>query len=177
MSKSPLVVAVLRSVCLTLVLAAAVACSGSPGFEVREIRTFDGDSFLARRADGGEVEIRLFGIDAPERQQPWSRRSREALRGMIRDRRLRVSEVTVDSYDRVVAIVTLPDGLEVNAAMVRDGHAWVYRRYTDDPRLLRLEASARQAERGLWSLPPAEQLPPWEWRRRQRSKSDARGAP
>ena len=43
-----------------------------------------------------------------------------------------------DRYGRAVAkVIREPDGLVVNAEMVKSGHAWVYRRYTRDPALLR----------------------------------------
>ncbi|WP_272874700.1 thermonuclease family protein [Roseomonas haemaphysalidis] len=54
--------------------------------------------------------------------------------------------------------------------MVRGGHAWVYRQYMTDRSLLPLEAEARAARRGLWSLPERERIPPWAWRRQQRRR-------
>jgi len=59
---------------------------------------------------------------------------------------------------------------DVNAEMVRRGAAWVYRRYSDDPALLHLEQEARTARRGLWALPEAERIPPWEWRAAERRR-------
>src|SRR5690606_20633433 len=56
--------------------------------------------------------------------------------------------------------------VDVNAEMVRQGAAWVYRQYNRDKSLLSLEAEARQAKRGLWALPEAERVAPWEWRKR-----------
>jgi endonuclease YncB( thermonuclease family) len=64
------------------------------------------------------------------------------------------------------------DGLDVNAEMVRLGHAWVFRRYTDDPALIALEEAARDARRGLWRLPAAERIPPWRWRQGNRRRTD-----
>lgn len=52
--------------------------------------------------------------------------------------------------------------------MVREGHAWVYRKYLRDRSLLEDEAAAREAEAGLWALPEAQLTPPWEWREDQR---------
>lgn len=52
--------------------------------------------------------------------------------------------------------------------MVRRGAAWVYRRYSHDPALLPLEAEAQAARRGLWALPEAQRVPPWEWRAAKR---------
>jgi endonuclease YncB( thermonuclease family) len=48
--------------------------------------------------------------------------------------------------------------------MVRSGAAWVFRRYSDDPDLLRLEAAARAGRSGLWALPEAERVLSREWR-------------
>jgi endonuclease YncB( thermonuclease family) len=59
---------------------------------------------------------------------------------------------------------------DVNAEMVRRGAAWVYRRYSDDPELLRLEQIAQVEKRGLWRLPEAERIPPWEWRAAERRR-------
>ena len=148
-------------------LAAAAGCT-DPAASVDRVAVFDGDSFEARDADGRRVEIRLFGIDAPERGQPWNRRSREALSELVRGRSLEIRIVTVDRYERLVAEARLPDGRGLAEAQVAAGHAWVYRRYTDDPGLLALEAEAREAGRGLWSLPAHDRVPPWEWRARAR---------
>jgi hypothetical protein len=55
-----------------------------------------------------------------------------------------------------------------NREMVREGHAWVYRKYLRDRSLLDDEAAAREAEARLWSLPEAQRTPPWEWRAARR---------
>lgn len=131
------------------------------------MRVRDGDSFEVVRSTGAKEEIRIFGIDAPERSQPWSRRSREALERRVAGGTLRIEPVERDGYERIVAWVHAGD-VCVGCEQVREGNAWVYRRYTDSKLLLGLEAEARAARRGLWSLPEKEQIPPWDWRRRQR---------
>lgn len=156
------------------------ACEPAGG---QATRVFDGDSFLLRDQGGKEIEVRLFAIDAPERNQPWSRRSRESLRRLIRGYDLSLELVDTDRYGRAVAKVTRQtDGLVINKEMVRQGDAWVYRRYASDPErlsrlglqdLLELEEAARNQSLGLWSLPEAERTPPWQWRAQQRAR-DAR---
>ena len=47
-------------------------------------------------------------------------------------------------------------GVDVNAEMIRQGAAWAYRQYLKDQSLLRLEAEAKAAKRGLWALPEAQ---------------------
>ena len=68
-----------------------------------------------------------------------------------------------DRYGRTVSRVYVGD-MDVNAELVRQGAAWVYRQYAKDQSLYTLENEAKAAKRGLWALPEAEQMPPWEWR-------------
>ena len=55
---------------------------------------------------------------------------------------------------------------DVNQELVAQGYAWVYRKYSKDAELLRLEAEAQQKGLGLWAEP--NPIPPWEWRRGRR---------
>ena len=64
-------------------------------------------------------------------------------------------------YGRPIAQVSV-DGMVVNAEQVKRGFAWVFRRYSNDPALLELEAQAKSAGLGLWADP--HPIPPWEWR-------------
>ncbi|MBE2202759.1 MAG: thermonuclease family protein, partial [Chthoniobacterales bacterium] len=53
-------------------------------------------------------------------------------------------------------------------ALVEQGATWVYRQYSHDQRLLRLEEQARTARRGLWGLP--DPIAPWDWRKSRKGK-------
>jgi endonuclease YncB( thermonuclease family) len=140
------------------------AACGEAAFEARVVRIADGDSFSVQRGSAAPKEdIRIFGIDAPERGQPWSRRSREALSERVFGKVVRIEPVDRDRHGRTVARVHA-DGVSLGEAQLRDGHAWVYRKYDHSKAALALEAEARAARRGLWSLPEPP-VPPWEWRR------------
>jgi len=133
-------------------------------------RVFDGDSLLLRVERGGVIEVRLAGIDAPEKDQPHADDARDALRDLALDRTLRLRVVDQDKYGRQVAIAyQVGDGRELNAELVREGHAWVYRNRdqsdsAQERALLVLEEEARVAKRGLWALAESELVPPWQWR-------------
>jgi hypothetical protein len=71
--------------------------------------------------------------------------------------------VDTDRYGRTVAKV-YRDGRDVNRELVREGHAWVYRKYLRDPTLLEDERRAQEAKAGIWGLPEAQRVPPWDWR-------------
>ena len=148
---------------LCLLFSHAIAAEEITG---KVTRVFDGDSFIVASAAGKTIEVRLAGIDAPEKNQPYADNARSALRGLILDRKLRLEVLDVDRYGRKVArAYREPDGLEVNAELVRRGHAWVYRRRAYDASLYDLEREAREHKLGLWALPESEREPPWRWRR------------
>lgn len=152
--------AALVPLALALALAPAFA---SEFFEGRVTAVYDGDT-IEVLVGHERHRVRLAGIDTPERGQPWAERSKQALAKRVFGREVRVNEVAIDRYGRTVGEV-YADNQCVGCELVRDGHAWVYRKFTDDPVLFELEAEARAARRGLWSLPEAERTPPWEWRR------------
>lgn len=124
----------------------------------------DGDTFTLLTADKQQLKVRLAEIDTPERAQPFGTRSRQALSDLIFAKDVLVIQQDMDRYGRLVGHVYIGD-THVNRKLVQDGMAWVYRQYSKDKTLLQDEQEARQAKRGLWSLPSTDQVPPWEWRR------------
>ena len=68
-------------------------------------------------------------------------------------------------------------GKDVNRELVSRGAAWVYRAYSKDKSLLQLEAEAKAPRRGLWALPEADRMPPWDWRKAGRVQSIAKLPP
>lgn len=124
----------------------------------------DGDT-LTLLADGNQqIKVRLAEIDTPESAQPYGSRAKQELSTLAFGQIARVEIQETDRYGRSVGRVYVGT-TDVNAEMVRRGAAWVYRQYSKDPTLLPMEAEAKAAKRGLWALPEAEKMPPWEWRR------------
>jgi endonuclease YncB( thermonuclease family) len=65
----------------------------------------------------------------------------------------------LDKYKRTLADVLLPDGTNVNHALVEDGWCWWYRKYAPGNTVLEvLEKEAREGRRGLWADP--QPVPP-----------------
>lgn len=129
----------------------------------RVVGIADGDTLTLLTESRRQVRVRLAGIDTPERRQPYGSRARQVLSDLAFGRHARVEVEEEDRYGRTVGRVRV-GAMDVNAEMVRRGAAWVYRRYSRDPALPRLEAEARAVRRGLWALPEAQRAPPWEWR-------------
>lgn len=136
----------------------------------RVVGVSDGDTITVLDAEKRQIKVRLAEIDTPESGQPYGSRAKQELSELIFNKMVTVKVQDTDRYGRTVGRVYV-DGLDVNAEMVRRGAAWVYRQYAKDQSLYALEHQARQDRRGLWGLPEAEQIPPWEWRHAKRGPS------
>ena len=157
----------LRLVCISLLVIglAAPHVASARGQTGKVTYVADGDSIYV-----GNWQIRLADIDAPEQHQPYGHQAKQALLELILGRVVRIEPVATDDYGRTVAhIRRVDDGLHVNAAMVEQGAAWVYRRYARDPSFIALETAAKQAKRGLWALPSEQRVSPEQWRRAHES--------
>jgi endonuclease YncB( thermonuclease family) len=125
----------------------------------------DGDT-VDVRLDSGMIRVRLHAIDAPESGQPHGQVSKQALSSLVFGKQVDVEPFEQDRYDRLVARLWLGE-LDVNAEMIKSGHAWTYRRYADEPAYCAYERAARDLGRGLWALHEGPRVAPWEWRQRK----------
>ena len=144
----------------------------------RVVGVADGDTITVLDADRQQHKIRLQGIDAPEKAQPFGERSKENLSRMVFGKDVRVEWDKRDRYKRIVGKVwvqpascpTCPMTLDAGHAQITVGLAWWYRKYAEravaaGSRRLRVLGTGSEGERvGLWSDP--DPVPPWEWRRR-----------
>lgn len=124
----------------------------------------DGDTLTCLTAERTQIKVRLAEIDTPEKAQPYGQKSKDALSTLVFGKQVTLATQTKDRYGRTVARVSAA-GQDANREMVRLGAAWVYRQYSKDKSLLAVEAEAQASRRGLWALPQADIVAPWEWRK------------
>jgi endonuclease YncB( thermonuclease family) len=151
---------ILLSILLAVVFAGALSAAEVAG---RVVGVTDGDTLTLLTPQRRQLTIRLTEIDAPEGGQPWGTRSKQALSQLVFRRDVRIIESGKDQYGRTLGRIYV-GATDVSADMIRTGNAWAYRQYLTDPSLLTLEQEARNAKRGLWSLPANQIVAPWEWR-------------
>ena len=150
-----------------LALLILISPAAAVAFQATLQRVFDGDTIDVVDEKGRQFRVRLSGIDAPERGQPFAQRSSESLRLLLSGVPLNVDGVAVDRYQRLLAKVSSA-GRDAGAEQIRSGLAWFYP-WTDsispsDRALYRREEqAARSLHRGLWSDHDA--VPPWQFRR------------
>jgi len=122
----------------------------------------DGDTITVLR-DNEQVKVRLAEIDAPEKAQAFGNKSKQALSALVYGKAVLVVEQGHDRYKRTIGRV-YQGNVDVSAEQIKQGMAWVYRKYSKDVSLLPIENEAKAQRLGLWA--DAEQVPPWEWRKK-----------
>jgi len=152
------------------------------------ISVSDGDTLTARcNAAASQtkqtVRVRLHGIDAPERGQPYGRQARRALQNLVLKKTVALHCHTTDTYQRRVCTVwtarkpaspaTPKDAYtqDVGLSLIKQGMAWWYRYYAHEQppqqreQYRRAEQQAKRQRTGLWRA--AAPVAPWDWRRKQ----------
>ena len=127
----------------------------------------DGDTISVMH-EGKAEKIRLYGIDCPEKGQPFGTRAKQFTGNMVFGKIVAVKPTTIDKYGRTVAWVYL-DNACLNKKLLEAGLAWHYKQYSSDEDLALFEIDARTKKIGLWA--DSKPIPPWDWRHRARSST------
>lgn len=138
----------------------------------------DGDTVTVLDAGKTQRKIRLSGIDAPEKAQPFGQRSKENLSNLVFGKQVVVDAGKTDRYGRTVGKVVAGE-VDANLEQVRAGYAWHYTKYEREQPVkdrgvyAQAEIDARAARTGLWR--DATQVAPWDWRgcRRKQTGTEA----
>lgn len=131
----------------------------------------DGDTVTLLDSSYRQRKVRLVGIDAPEKSQPFGTRSRQNLADLVFGKLVVANCTKTDRYHRELCKIEV-DGIDANLAQIEGGMAWHYKMYQKDQApadrklYAQAERDARQARRGLWidRIPQA----PWEYRKAKR---------
>ena len=130
-----------RLAIVLMLLAATQAVAETNTLTGKVIGISDGDTVTV--LDGTtQVKVRLNAIDAPEHDQAFGTKSKEALAGRIFGKTVTVLWTDRDKYGRTLGHVIL-DGKWINKWMVQEGFAWHYKQYSSDKRLARWEDESR----------------------------------
>jgi micrococcal nuclease len=121
----------------------------------------DGDTIVVLTDENKQVKVRLEGIDCPESSQDFGQRAKQSTVLLCFQKRVRINETGKDRYGRTLAFVYVGDTC-INKELLRNGMAWHYKKYNQDPELAELENMAKKKKVGLWSQ--SSPIPPWDYR-------------
>lgn len=136
-----------------------------PSYGELEIRegyctgVIDGDTLLIK-IYGAYETLRLIGIDAPEKEGPYTKEEYYGIEAkrftehLVKGKILRL-EFDIekrDKYGRLLAYVYLPDGLFLNKYLIEQGMVRVYKyfNYRYKPIFIEIERTAKKNCIGLW---------------------------
>jgi endonuclease YncB( thermonuclease family) len=170
---------------MTTTIALIILAFVPPPFEATVTDVHDGDTIkVAVAGEPEKIEIRLYGIDAPEIKtstktvdgkrvetkynngtQPYGFTARAKLSQLVYGKKVTViTETNARTYGRTVARIKC-EGLDINLKMVEIGMAWWYQAYAkNDTQLQSAQTQAKAARRGLWSEPLV--IAPWDFRKK-----------
>jgi endonuclease YncB( thermonuclease family) len=153
--------------------ALAIATSAS-ALEGRIVSVQDGDTLVVLDRNQARHRVRIAGIDAPEKNQPFGDAARAHLSRLTADRSVELRCHKRDRYGREVCNVYVGKQ-DVGLEQVRQGYAWWYRDYAREQRpqeradYAAAENNAKESHRGLWR--DAQPTPPWSWRKRHAAQA------
>lgn len=153
---------------------AGVGSIGLPNrFSAKVVGITDGDTITVADSDGRQEDIRLAGIDTPERDQPFGSQSTEHLAGLASGKTVTLDCENERSSERLICKILLPDGEDACLDQVKTGMAWHYKQYQDEQSpgdraaYAAAECAAMKAKEGLWSDP--HPIQPQDWRNHTKS--------
>lgn len=135
----------------------------------------DGDTLTILDASNTQHKIRLAGIDAPEKSQPFGARSKQSLSHCAYGKQVSIQGDKVDRYQRRIGKVIV-GGQDCNLGQIKLGMAWHYKKYMSEQSVAdqsvysQAETVARDGHIGLWSEPNPDA--PWDYRKSKRDKSE-----
>lgn len=156
-----------KRIFLSIIICLVIGFAGAQTIAGKVVGISDGDTLTVLDAGRRQHKIRLSGIDAPEKAQPFGQRSKDNLSNLVFGKQVVVDAGKTDRYGRTVGKVVV-DGVDANLEQVRAGLAWHYKKYereqSADDRMAyaQAEAGARAGRVGLWR--DRTQDAPWDWR-------------
>ena len=143
----------------------------------RVVSIADGDTFTVLDASNKIYKVRLLGIDAPEKRQPFGNVAKNRLSQLIFKKSATVEFKKKDRYGRILGKVFC-NGVEINVRLIQEGLAWHYKQFARDQtpadrkRYAEQEERARRLTQGLWT--DKRPIPPWLFRETGRDLAKGR---
>lgn len=158
------------AVALVLLLVIHSAAGAEINLVGKVVSVHDGDTFTVVDEESRQVRVRIAGIDAPEKDQPYGPVSAAHLVELTLGRLVGAECPKSDRYGRSVCTVWIND-IDVGLAQVRAGLAWHYKKYAPEQSIEQRKTYAEAEEKargmtiGIWLQSDA--MAPWDWRHRK----------
>ena len=126
-------------------------------WDVKVVDVFDGDTLIVSFEGRAEI-FRLFGVDAPEKEQAFGLEARSFTSDLVSGKVIRVEPIAKGRYEMVKVYV---GDKCLNEELLKAGFAWYNMEGSINERWVDMEQQARYERKGLWS--EDNPVPPWEY--------------
>ena len=158
--------------CIATLLLFVAGNLNAATLEGKVVHVADGDTITVLDASNTQHKIRLQGIDAPEKAQPFGQKSKQSLSQLVYNKQVTVEYQKKDKYGRTLGKV-LHNGTDVCLEQIKLGMAWHYKQYkSDQPKedretYAQAELASRSMAVGIWK--DKNPTPPWEFRKQAKN--------
>ena len=129
-------------------------------------RVVDGDTIEGQTMDQKRGRLRLWGVDAPESDQPYGWQATQALSRRVNPGELMTYlDAGPDPYGRRLAVLGNEGERAVNFDLTLWGYVHHYAQYAPESDCLKAaQETARVGRHGLWAQDQGR-VYPWDWRK------------
>ena len=139
-------------------------------FHCKVINIIDGNNITCITENEKQTKVKLYQINAPENNQAYGQRAKQALTDMIFGKTVRIEKMGLDRYKRTLGVIMTynripcksapPDEPQpfgcyyltnINLEMIKQGYARFDASHGENPEYQQAEQDARAAKRGLWT--------------------------
>jgi endonuclease YncB( thermonuclease family) len=138
-------------------------------------RAVDGDTVVLLDKTQNE-RVRLFGIDAPEKGQPFAKEGAEYVTEMCEGQEIFLTVLGRDKYRRTLGLLDCGE-VSINEGLLMNGLAWAYTEYLEKYKdeypfhyfFNAHETFAKDRKLNIWS--EENPIPPWEYRKNKKKNN------
>lgn len=137
-------------------------------FIAKVIGVKDGDT-IEVLYEKNPIIIRFEHIDCPEKKQPFGKKAKQFVSDNIFGMNVRIiSKGKTDRWKRLIAVVELENGENLNKKLVQNGLAMHFKKYSKDNSYDLVEREAEKNKVGIWSQ--KNMIEPWNYRKSKKKK-------
>lgn len=126
------------------------------------VKVKDGDTVAVLDSTKTVHNIRVAGVDAPEKNQDFGSVAKQFVSNQIFGKYVKVKIQTRDIYGREIAFIYY-DNKSLSEELLKNGLAWHYTQYDKNKYLQFLEDNAKKQGVGLWII--INPVPPSKFRK------------
>jgi endonuclease YncB( thermonuclease family) len=122
------------------------------GETAKVLKVTDADT-LTIKMGKKTFDVKLYGVVVPEKNPVLREKAKKFAARLVGGKEVLVDAKRKENSGRIIAMVSLPPGPNLNHELVREGYAWWDQKSARDIYAKDLQDQAKMAKKGLWAGP------------------------